>query len=150
MMNADTSVRQMVFRFNFRECRECAVIREKRQTGSVKRLSSQSNKESLRHAVKGTLRPLSAIRIFASARRPAAPNRLINVRFGGCEQMQQVHHYYSITSSARASTVAGRSRPSALATFKLMTSSNLVGCSTGRSAGLAPLKILSTKVAARR
>ena len=28
--------------------------------------------------------------------------------------------------------------------------SNLVGCSTGKSAGLAPLRILSTKVADRR
>jgi hypothetical protein len=33
-------------------------------------------------------------------------------------------------------------RPSALATLTLMTSSNLVGCSTGRSAGLAPLQDL--------
>src|SRR5437016_960990 len=40
--------------------------------------------------------------------------------------------------------------PSALAVLRLTTSSNLVGCSTGRSAGLAPFKILSTKVAARR
>ena len=34
----------------------------------------------------------------------------------------------------------GTSRPSALAVFMLMTSSNLVGCSTGRSAGFAPLR----------
>lgn len=33
---------------------------------------------------------------------------------------------------------------------RLIASSNLVGCSTGRSAGLAPLSILSTKTAARR
>jgi hypothetical protein len=32
-------------------------------------------------------------------------------------------------------------RPSALAVFRLMTSSNFVGCSMGRSAGLAPLRI---------
>jgi hypothetical protein len=31
-----------------------------------------------------------------------------------------------------------RVRPSALAVFMLITSSNLVGCSTGRSAGFAP------------
>ena len=41
-------------------------------------------------------------------------------------------------------------RPSALAVLRLMTSSNFVGCSTGRSAGLAPLRILSTYSAARR
>src|SRR5215475_9029559 len=57
---------------------------------------------------------------------------------------------HSITSSARASSVAGTSRPSAFAVFWLITSSNLVGCPTGKSAGLAPLMILSTYVAPRR
>src|SRR6516164_8486347 len=51
---------------------------------------------------------------------------------------------YSITSSARASSVGGTSRPSAFAVVRLTTSSNLVGCSTGRSAGFAPRRILST------
>ena len=53
-------------------------------------------------------------------------------------------HRYSITSSARASSVGGTSRPMALAVLRLMTSSNLIGCSTGRSYGFAPLRILST------
>ena len=35
---------------------------------------------------------------------------------------------HSITSSARASSVGGTLMPSALAVFRLMTSSNLVGC----------------------
>ena len=63
------------------------------------------------------------------------------------EQVQQMREQscgYSITSSARASSEAGRSRPSALAVLRLMTSSYLEACSTGRSAGLAPLRILST------
>src|SRR5262249_14839052 len=51
---------------------------------------------------------------------------------------------HSITSSARASSVGGTARPSACAVLRLMTSSNLVGCTTGRSAGLVPLRILST------
>ena len=51
---------------------------------------------------------------------------------------------YSITSSARRSNEGGTVRPSAFAVFMLMTSSNLVGCSTGRSEGLVPLSILST------
>ena len=51
--------------------------------------------------------------------------------------------YYSITSLARTSNDGGTVRPSALAVFMLMTTSNLVGCSTGRSAGFAPLRILS-------
>jgi hypothetical protein len=55
-------------------------------------------------------------------------------------------HYrlsYWMTSSATASTDGGIVRPSAFAVLRLMTRSNLVGCSTGRSAGLAPFRILS-------
>src|SRR5262245_27986409 len=44
---------------------------------------------------------------------------------------------YSITSSARERIEVGRSRPSALAVFRLITSSYLVGACTGRSAVLA-------------
>src|SRR4029453_12777936 len=57
---------------------------------------------------------------------------------------------YSITSSARAITDAGRSRPSALAVLRLITSSYLVGACTGRSAGFSPLRMRSTYAAARR
>ena len=57
--------------------------------------------------------------------------------------------FYSITSSARARSAGGISKPSALATLMLITNSILFGCSTGRSAGRAPLSILSTNVAAR-
>ena len=42
---------------------------------------------------------------------------------------------HSRTSSARARMEGGTVRPSALAVLRLITSSNLVGCSTGRSAG---------------
>jgi hypothetical protein len=45
---------------------------------------------------------------------------------------------HSINSSALASKEGGTVRPSALAVFILITSSNLVGCSTGRSASVAP------------
>src|SRR6516165_4101452 len=51
---------------------------------------------------------------------------------------------HSITSSARASSVGGTVRLSALAVLRLITKSNFVGCSTGRSAGLAPFKIRPT------
>jgi hypothetical protein len=33
-------------------------------------------------------------------------------------------------------------RPSAWAVFRLMTNSNFIGCSTGKSLGLVPLRIL--------
>ena len=48
---------------------------------------------------------------------------------------------YSISSSAMLSKSEEMVRPSALAVFMLMTSSNLVGCSTGRSAGFLPARI---------
>jgi hypothetical protein len=59
----------------------------------------------------------------------------------GSEHTQQTQRSYSITSSARASTVAGMSRPSAFAVLRLTTSSYLVGACTGRSAGFSPLRI---------
>src|SRR5262249_55376963 len=66
------------------------------------------------------------------------------------EQADELAPLHSITSSARASSVGGISRPRALAVVRLMTRSNLVGCSTGMSAGFTPRSILSTWSAARR
>jgi hypothetical protein len=57
-----------------------------------------------------------------------------------CKERAAIH---SMTSSARASSMDGRSRPNALAVLRLMTSWYLDACSTGRSAGLLPLRILS-------
>jgi hypothetical protein len=51
---------------------------------------------------------------------------------------------YSITSSARATSEGGTVMPSALAVFRLMTISYLVGACTGRSAGFSPLRMRST------
>src|SRR6185503_7855437 len=58
------------------------------------------------------------------------------------EQVQQIRlgtlpWTYSITSSARASSVGGTSRPSVLAVLRLITSSYFTGACTGRSAGLS-------------
>src|SRR2546427_8727723 len=64
--------------------------------------------------------------------------------FGTHNGRRQLAACHSITSSARASKFGGTSRPSAFAGLRLSTNSNLVGCMTGRSAGLAPLRILPT------
>src|SRR4029077_2877714 len=53
------------------------------------------------------------------------------------EERDEFSPPHSITSSARASSVGGIVRPSALAVFKLRTSSNFVGACTGRSAGFS-------------
>lgn len=57
---------------------------------------------------------------------------------------------HSITWSARSRRDCGIVSPANLAVLTLITSSNLVGCSTGRSPGLTPFRILSTYTAARR
>jgi len=50
---------------------------------------------------------------------------------------------YSITSSARCWSCKGTPRPSALAVFILITSSNLTGAWTGSSPGFAPFRMRS-------
>jgi hypothetical protein len=49
-----------------------------------------------------------------------------------------VEHGYSMMWSARRSSACGMVRPRAFAVFVLMTNSNWVGWSTGRSAGFHP------------
>ena len=61
---------------------------------------------------------------------------------GKCDQERPRCHWS--TSLAWNKTVGGIVRPRALAALRLMTRWNVVGCSMGRSAGLAPCRILST------
>ena len=58
--------------------------------------------------------------------------------------------HYSISVSTRSRNDPGIVSPSACAVLRLSTSSKWVGCSTGRSAGWAPFRILSTYTAASR
>src|SRR5262249_34524234 len=51
---------------------------------------------------------------------------------------------HSITSSARSRKDSGIFSPMARAVLRLTTSSNLVGCWTGKSAGFSPLRMRST------
>ena len=74
-------------------------------------------------------------------------NRLPNLDFRFSDFRLFGHR---ITLSALANTLGGIVNPICLAAFRLIMNSNFVGCSTGRSAGLAPFRILSTYVAARR
>jgi hypothetical protein len=83
-----------------------------------------------------------------SANPPTAAHKraLHEVRVGAITELMRCSKQplYSITSSARASSEGGTAIPSALAVLRLITSSNLVGCSTGRSDGFVPLRILPT------
>src|SRR5262249_9796878 len=60
------------------------------------------------------------------------------------KQRDELAAFHSITSSASASSLSGTSMPSARAVLRLITNSNLVGCWTGKSFGLVPLRICPT------
>ena len=74
----------------------------------------------------------------AAARAPRAATPLRR------RERDELSPLHSITSSARASSVGGISTPNAFAVARLMTSSNLVPSSTGRSPGFSPLRIRPT------
>ena len=57
------------------------------------------------------------------------------------KQRDELAPPHSITSSAVASSEGDKVRPSVRAVSALMTSSNFDDCTTGRSAGLVPLRM---------
>ena len=83
-------------------------------------------------------------------RRLLRPCRERPRRRRAAEQRDELAPPHSITSSASARNGAGTVRSIALAVLRLMTSSNFADCSTGRSAGFVPRRILSAYSAARR
>src|SRR5262249_35801969 len=111
-------------------------------------LTTRPNPHSPRH------RPASlpdAISCLGAFRPPVASRRAEtslpaaeNLHRKRPEQVQQWDCSYSITSSAMLSSVGETLRPSNRAGGRLMTSSNLLDCTTGKSAGLAPLRIRPT------
>ena len=109
----------------------------------------------------GQSSPGPAPRVHRSATDEEPPRRIISARPQNLTSSQPVVQrcgltrcakppfadatsVYSISSSVSAIRLAGISSPRDLAAFILMTSSYLVGCRTGRSAGLAPLRIFPT------
>src|SRR6266550_809019 len=88
--------------------------------------------------------PLSELPLSTPSGRSRYPKAALH------KQHQASVQRYWITSSARSSTDWGIVRLSAFAVFRLIASSNFVGCWIGRSPALAPFRILSTYPAARR
>src|SRR5262249_57454436 len=64
------------------------------------------------------------------------PRRERPPRHGAAEQRYQLAPPHSITSSARATSIGGTSKPSALAVLRLISNSSFVDCSIGNSPGL--------------
>jgi hypothetical protein len=86
---------------------------------------------------------------LSSARSREDPN--LDPEFlAACRALRRQAPRHSITRSARASSDSGTTRPSAFATLRLITSSTLFGCCTGRSAGFAPASIFPTYTPSRR
>jgi len=79
--------------------------------------------------------PKASVKADFAGRQRRAISRITRFRKCDC---------YSITLSAQRRNVSGIVSPSALAVLRLITSSNLVGCTTGKSAGLAPRKSLTS------
>src|SRR4029434_8772421 len=75
---------------------------------------------------------------------PSGRYSLLGPDFHRLDRTSFAWRTHSITSSASASRVGGTVTPSALATLRLIASSNLVGCNTGRSAGFVPLSMRPT------
>jgi hypothetical protein len=73
---------------------------------------------------------------------PASPQTFATISARSGHYRNAVLSYYSMISSAPADRPGGTSKPIAFAVLRLITNSNLVGSRTGRSAGLAPLRIL--------
>src|SRR5262245_51774923 len=60
------------------------------------------------------------------------------------DERDELAALHSITSSARSRIAVGSSSPIALAVLRLMTNSNFVACSIGKSPAFAPFRILAT------
>jgi hypothetical protein len=104
------------------------------------------------------VRPLAACRVIEKrtladfAERPEAAIRAVAdlrlTTYFALTARRVPPTHQRITSFARTSNDGGMVMPIALAVLRLITRSNLVACSIGRSSGFAPLIILSTKYAA--
>jgi hypothetical protein len=120
---------RVTFRFPvFPTWETCLPIRSRRQRLAA-RLASRLGEK---------LNPTSS-EATASVRQPS------DIRRGRCAAAKAARPSasHSITSSARARSVGGIVRLRALAVLTFRTSSNFVGCSTGRSAGFSPFRIRS-------
>jgi hypothetical protein len=108
---------------------------------------SSSRLNALRELASKSIPTICSVEFTLSHDPPASPGSL--QRHAAPSSMLLAPCYLMIFV-ARANTSGGIVRPICLAAFKLMISSNFMGCSTGRSAGFVPFKILSTYVAERR
>src|SRR5262249_22464399 len=75
---------------------------------------------------------------------PSGRYSLLGPDFHRLDRASFAWRTHSITSSAATGSVCGTVRPSIRAVERLMTSSHFDDCTTGRSAGFAPLRTWPT------
>src|SRR5262249_37967669 len=132
----------------FVEMALCPPINDRHVTSFAEALFVQPGLESLEKVCERARRPTAEK--ADDWHRPLLRARRERPRGRAAEQRDELAAPHSITSSARSRNASGIVSPSALAVVRLMTSSNLDGCSTGISPGFVPRRTLSTNSAVRR
>jgi hypothetical protein len=144
-MAAHRQITEQLLQASPRLCRELSSICLTSQSICVRtgRLVSLARLEGGRNAANSTVNPRADVAPSSptTASSPAARTR---PRRRTTEQRDELAPPHSITSSAAACSVRGTVSPSACAVVRLITNSKWVGCRTGSSAGLAPLRICAT------
>ena len=105
---------------------------------TVETSRASSNEEKHRAALSKAKALAKALEL--GNRRHVIPNGAAAKSKSGLMQRNKKERY-STTSSAICWRCTGTSRPNALAVFILITSSNFVGCRTGKTEGLSPLRM---------
>ena len=102
---------------------------------------------SFRGSITHPTQPLCTLRVrrYRRLTQHSLPGDLLGLTWAGLAPADRASFagafFHSITSSATASSDGGTVRPSIRAVAVLMTSSSLVACTTGKSAGFAPLRM---------
>ena len=123
---------------------------------SVKKTRPRPTLSPLRKAVRALQRRMSVVlrkrqlateeRRVVKSQKHKFPSHVVSICYRRWRRFKlpPLHRFprHSMTLSARATNVAGTVTPIALAVLRLITSSNLVGCSTGMSATLVPRRSL--------
>jgi hypothetical protein len=126
------------------DCRPWCGLRDAQPTQPSRRTELQPARLSL-GSLRGALRRANRGRPTPRVGRDGGVRQELAAGIGrSVINANQAAPPYSITSSAMASNVGGTVMPSALAVLRLITSSNLVGSRTGRSAGFSPRRMRST------
>ena len=112
------------------------------RAGDAGRVAARSLTRLHRHNGHDGVRERRAVSAMGWCENVQASGETTNTCRPAAEQRDELAPLHSITSSARSRIEVGSSMPIALAVLVLMTSSNLVGNSTGRSAAGVLFSIL--------